>query len=148
MEKQKWFKKADLQHPQLGVFQHNTISFPVKIGVEKNWLLHRIWSNHKYCMVHKNKICWLPSSGGSQKRSIALMSESLTPSTLKRPPWTTKTFSFITWAKGKQQNTSAKSSTNFSLNFDLTSPSKPYILFMLLLSWFPRARCIAENFTK
>lgn len=108
----------------------------------------RIRNQTTYKLVKVTKIFSLPSSGGSQNRSIALISESFTPSTLKRPPWTINFFSFITWAKGKQQNTSAKSSTNVSFNLDLTSPSKPYILFMLLLSWFPRARCIAENSRK
>lgn len=113
-------------------------------NVGSTWKLEALFISSITKKERMNIELVLPSSGGSRNRSIALMSESFTPSTLKSPPWTTKILLFIKWARGKQQNTSAKSSTNMSVNLDLTSPSKPYILFMLLLSWFPRARYMAE----
>lgn len=57
-----------------------------------------------------------PSSGGSRKRSMPRMSSSVTPSLEKRPPWHTNTLPLSTCARGRQQNTSANSSTIFSPN--------------------------------
>ena len=55
-----------------------------------------------------------------------------------KPPCMTRTRSLIQWHKGSQLYTSVNKSTIFAEYFALTSPSKPYILFMFSLSWFPR----------
>ena len=47
----------------------------------------------------------------------------------------------MTWAKGSQLKTSVKTSASSALYFALTSPSKPYIWFMLIVSWLPRDIC-------
>eukprot|EP01139_Manchomonas_bermudensis_P024511 Amastigsp_a842847_614.p3 type:complete len:177 gc:universal Amastigsp_a842847_614:1143-613(-) len=79
-----------------------------------------------------------PESGGWHLRSMALMSARVTPSRENSPPCITMTFPPRTTHSGSALNSSVKRGLKLSLYLARTSPSKPYIAFMVLLSWFPR----------
>lgn len=49
----------------------------------------------------------------------------------------TRTLEFKQWQRGSQLYTSVKSSAICAVYFALTSPSNPYIWFIVTLSWFP-----------